>query len=275
MTVPPTKTLCILLVFFLLCKFEPPALAVRKPGDALVYESSEQGKLEGGHLPGPAYAAQPALHRTITMAVTSVAADGTAQVHVTAHKEAMDSFSAVQRQAWEKLATGQFDAALTPEGALLIAPEASVQPGDQISPTGMSLREYGNRSTTQAMDPAFLGKRAATDVGSEFSIANAIALSCGKRSSLAAGDSWRVASKADDRTYDVTVSGNQSYRGHDVVVLTAKTHKDDQNFSTTIEGAVYYDLAARQIIGAHTVTINHILATGVTTSVTSELNLKE
>lgn len=84
-----------------------------------------------------------------------------------------------------------------------------------------------------------------------------------------------MVSKTELATYDVTVTGKQSYHGHDTVVLSAKTHTSNPNGSSNTEATVYYDPQARLVIGMHNVITNNGQVTGVTMMSTYDVNLKE
>jgi hypothetical protein len=274
------KSLPVLIVLFAgstYCPAQTPTQSALKPGDILVYESVDQSKLDGGNLPAMAYKlAQTPARRTITIVTGSADPTGGMQIEVTSHKEPPSNFNAALLKAFETMAGGKFKARLTPEGAFLIAPEDMLQASDGMQGTqGMSLSQVRDTAVAQTKDPVYLGKVAATEIDSMFSVPNSIALSCGKRQSIVPGDTWRVVSKPDGNTYDVAVSAKQTYRGHDVMVLNAKGHSESGGITRAIDATIYYDPAARLLIGMHTVSVQTIPQRSMTMTLTSELNLKQ
>ena len=256
--------------------------AGRKPGDTLIYEIVDQSQVSGGRLPAGAYTPRPSTTRTVKMVVTSVGPDETASVHVDFHTPLPASVVALTRPAqlaamrteWEaQNRYKQVDARLTREGALLVAVDNS-QP-DYTNAKGMSLAQQRDQGVAEVHSPAYQTKLAAKEAAGLFGLSNAVVLSCAKRTSLADGDLWRVASKSDGAVYDVVVKGRQAYRGHNVVVFNATFHAEYSSGSTKMDTVVYYDLQAGLVIGVHTVSISSIQASGVTSTSTADLSLKE
>ncbi len=266
-----------LLIVILMGTISSLAQTTLKPGDTLTYQSIEQSKLEGGNLPAQAYRTQIPGKRTITITATGTDSSGGTEVQVTSHKEAPTGFNAMQMKVWEMNAGGKFKAMLSPEGALLIAPEDTLQAGDQLDTRGMSLPQARDMIVAQTKDPGYQGKVAANEIGTMFSVANAVVLSCGKRTSLSPGDTWRVMSKPDGNTYEVAVGEKQAYLGHDVVVLNAKGKSDRGGIGITVttEATIYYDPHAHLLVGSHSASIQTFAQRGMTTTLTSELSLKQ
>jgi hypothetical protein len=196
------------------------------------------------------------------------------------------SFNPIQQKAWDDVQRGnEFDAKLTPNGALLIAVDNSP---DQIPAQGGSasgrplsqadLAKYRDAIVAQGNDPAYKAKQTANAAAGVFTVPNLVALSSAQRNTLNVGDAWRVADSSSGlaATYDVAVTGRQSFAGHDVVVLSAKTKADNPNGSYSIEATVYYDPKARLIVGMHEDTANNIHIAGAASSTsTSDLTLKQ
>lgn len=258
------------------------AAAARKPGDTLVYEIVDQSQIAGGHLPAQAYAPHPPTTRTFKIVVTSVDSDETAIAHVDFNTPVPASAAALARPSqlaafraeWDaQNRYKQVDARLTRDGVLLVAVDNS--PQDDSNLKGKSLPQVRDAMVAEVHSPAYQAKLAANEAAGLFGLPNAVVLSCAKRTSLTDGDVWRVVSKSDGATYDVSVKGKQSYRGHNVVVLNAKFHSDYPTASTNVDAIVYYDLQAGLVVGTHTVTISRVQATGMTSTSTADLNLKE
>jgi len=265
-------------------------MATWKPGDTLIYEHVTQTQISGGHLPPQAYAPQPPATSSLRVTITSLDPDGTALTHVVidrpfpekeiASKLGGGPLAAARnnvilsssRKTWEEQNRyKEFDARLTPEGALL----AAIDNTPQHTTEGMSPAQLRDQMVAEVQSPEYQAKLAANEFDGTFRLPNAVALSCGKRKSIAPGDFWRVTSKADGAAYDVTVSGKQSYRGRDVIVLDSKSHAEHPNISADTEATVYYDPQAHLIVGAHSVTNSDVQATGMKSTTTSDLNLKQ
>ncbi len=267
-----------------------------KTGDTLVYEVVAHMQISGGHLPSQAYAPQPTQHSSIKMSVTSVDPDGTALVHVSVdsvfpEKEIAaklpggplaaarnSTIMASSRKEWEQQNQyKQFDARFTRDGALLVAVDNSPQSDNQPKAASMSqadLARFRDAIIAEVHDPAYQAKLAENEVAGTFIIPNVIALSCAKRTSLAPGDAWRVASKADNATYDVSVTGKETYHGRDAIVLNAKSHVDYPNGSNSSDANVYYDPQAHLVLGMNSTVTGNIKVTGVTSISTSDFSLK-
>jgi hypothetical protein len=257
------------------------ALAVaRKPGDTLTYEAVDHQQITGGKLPPQAYAPRPPFTHAVKISVLSVDPDGNAQVHVTLLNPFPEGvpgraqFVAVAKAEWEASNRyKEFDARFTRDGALLVAADNSLQ-GDN-GPTGLSLAQTRDAMIAEAHDPAYQAKLAKNEAAAAFGVFNAVVLSCAKKTSFTAGDTWRVVSKSDGATYDVAVIGKQPYHGHDTVVLNAKSHLDNPGGSTDADATVYYDPQARLVVGMHTVYGSTIKVTGMISTSISDLNIKE
>ena len=254
--------------------FGASALAAqsRKAGDTLVYESVQHTQNSGGSLPAVAY--KPiALTTTVTIAVTSVDSDGSSRVHVKEQKEMPAGFNALGRTAWESTNKGhEFDAKLSADGALLASVDLAVLNADV---TGKSLADTRDKIVAQAADPAYQSNVATNEVKGFFSTANAIALGAGKRTAFNSGDAWRIVVKSDGATWDLAVTGKQSYHGRDVVVITAKMSNDYPSGSNSVDATGYYDPQARLVVGVHSAILSEIHATSMKSTTTSDLNLKE
>jgi hypothetical protein len=118
-------------------------------------------------------------------------------------------------------------------------------------------------------------RAAENEVAGTFIVPNVIALSCAKRTSLAAGDTWRVVSKADNATYDVSVVGQETYLGHNTILLSAQSHFDSPAGSSSTDANVHYDPQAHLVLGMHSVIINNVQATGVTTTAAYDFNFRQ
>jgi hypothetical protein len=251
--------------------------AARKAGGMLTYEMVSRSDVSGGGRKNP-YAGQPGV-TNFKITVTSVDAEENAVVHVVVEDAFPESlahsrYAAASLKEWEAQSRyKQFDATLSREGSLLVAVDNSLP--EDSSTGGQSLPKFRDAVVAEVHSPEYQAKLAQNQVAGAFALPNAVALSCAKRSSLSQGDSWRVASKADGATYDVLLSGKQSYRGHNVLVLSAKYHLDSPNGSSDTEATIYYDLEARLIVGAHSATQNEIRVTSMKTLATTDLNLKE
>jgi hypothetical protein len=271
--------------------------ATWKVGDTLVYEIVTHSQISGGHLPSQAYAPQPPQNSSIKMAVTSVAADGTGLVHVVVDRPfpEKDVASKMQggplaaprnsvilasaRKGWEEQNRyKEFDGRFTRDGALLVAVDNSPQSDNIPKPTALTQAELAHMRdamVAEAKSPAYQAKLAENEVAGTFTIPNVIALSCAKRTSLSVGDTWRVASKGDNATYDVNITGTQTYLGREVVVLIAKSHFDSPNGSSSTDAVVYYDRQAHVVLGMHSVITSKVQVTGVTSTTTSDFNIKQ
>jgi hypothetical protein len=254
--------------------------AARKPGDTLTYEAVDRQQITGGKLPPQAYAPRPPFTHAVKISVLSVDADGNAQVHVTllnpfpAGVPGRAAAVAVAKAEWEASNRyKEFDARFTRDGALLVAADNSLQ-ADNV-PTGLSLAQTRDAMIAEAHNPAYQAKLAKNEAAAAFGVFNAVVLSCAKKTAFAAGDTWHVVSKSDGATYDVAVIGKQPYHGHDTVALSAKTHLDNPGGSIDVDATVYYDPQARLVVGMHTVNVSTIKVTGMASTATSDLNLKE
>lgn len=271
-----TNVLRVLTVFLLVWQLQLPARAARKSGDTLVYEFVTGSTVTGSKHTNPF--AQPG-QVNFKIAVTSIKADQSAIVHVTVDNPAPSSlthgrFGAASVKEFEaQHRYMEFDALLSADGALLVAVDNNLQDSNPLE--GLPQADIPKAVVAQLHSPEYQAKIAANQAAGTFSLPNAVALSCAKRTSLAVGDMWHVVSKSDGGTYDVSVNGKQSYHGHEVVVLGAKYHLESPNGSMSVDSTVYYDLQAHLIVGAHTVTNNDISVTGMKSTATSDLNLKE
>jgi hypothetical protein len=276
MTVPSTNILRVLTVFLLVWQLPLPARAARKQGDTLVYELVAGTTVTGSKHTNP-FAAPGQINFKI--AITSIKPDQSAIVHVTVDNLAPPSLAhgrfgaATLKEFEEQHRYMQFDALLSPDGALLVAVDNNLQDSNPLE--GLSQADMPKAIVAQLHGPEYQAKIAVNQAAGAFGVANAVALSCAKRTSLSVGDTWRVVSKSDGGTYDVSVNGKQSYHGHDVVALGATFHMESPNGSISVDSTVYYDLQAHLIVGVHTITKNDITVTGMKTTSTSDLNLKE
>ena len=268
-----------------------------KVGDALVYELVTHSQISGGHLPSQAYAPKPAQNSSIKMSVTSVDSDGNALVHVVIdrtfpEKEFASKMTggplaaprnsvilASARKSWEEQNRyKEFDAKFTRDGALLVAVDSSQQSDTIPKPTSLSQAELAHvrdEMVAEVKSPTYQAKLAENEVAGTFIVPNMIALSCAKRASFAVGDAWHVVSKADNATYDVNVTGNETYRGRDAIVLSAKSHFESPNGSNSTDAKVYYDPQAHLILGMHNVVTSNIQVTGMTSTTTSDFTLRQ
>jgi hypothetical protein len=266
-----------------------------KSGDTLVYEIVSETRISGGHLPSQAYAPQAPQSSSIRIGVISLDPDGTAQVHVTIDRHFPEKEIAAKmpggllagprnaaimssaRKSWEEQNRyKEFDARFTRDGALLVAVDNSQQ-SDIPKATSMSQAELAHvrdEIVAEVKSPAYHAKLAENEAAAAFTVPNVIALSCAKRKSFAAGDTWRVASKADGATYDVNVTGKETYRGRDAIVLSAKSRFDSPNGSNSTDANVYYDPQAQLVLGIHSVITSNIQLTGMTSISTTDFNLK-
>jgi hypothetical protein len=270
----------------------------RKTGDALVYEIVVHSQLSGGHLPSQAYAPQPAQSSSIKMVVTSVAPDGTALVHVVITRPFPEKEFAAKlpggllaarrnsvilasaRKSWEEQSRyKEFDATLDRDGALLIAVDNSQQSDNIPKPTALTQAELAHvrdQIVAQVNSPTYQAKLAENEVAGTFTVPNVIALSCAKRASFAAGEAWRVVSKADNAIYDVSVvTGQETYLGHNAILLSAKSHFDSPNGSNSTEATVHYDPQAHLVLGMQSAVTSHIQVTGMTSTTTYDFDLKQ
>jgi hypothetical protein len=268
-----------------------------KPGDTFVYEVVTHTKVSGGHLPVQAYSPQPQQSSSIKMTVTSLEPDGTAFVHVVVDRPFPEKEMASKlpggplaaarngvilasaRQSWQEQSRyKEFDARFTRDGALLVAVDNSQQSDVTPAKTVLSQAELAHvrdEMVAEVKSPAYQAKLAENEVSGTFIVPNVIALSCAKRASLAPGDTWHVVSKADSATYDVDVAGHETYLDHDTILLSAKSHFDSPNGSSSTEAKVYYDPQARLVLGMKSVITNNVQVTGVTTTTTYDFNFKQ
>jgi hypothetical protein len=273
--------------------------ALKKPGDILTYDLLDHTQISGGHLPPQAYKPQPEQVGSIKIVVTSLEPDGTALVHVAIDRPYPEKdiasrlgggplaaarngvILASSRKEWEEQNRyKQFDARFTRDGALIFVVDNSEQGDSAAQGQGKAMTQEELAHMRDAMvvevhSPAYQAKLAENDVAGKVAIPNMIALSCAKRTSFAAGDAWHVVSKSDGATYDVTITSKQPYHGHDTIVLSAKTHFDYPSGSNNTEATVYYDPQAHLVVGVHGVATGYIQVTGMTSTTTSDLNLKE
>ncbi len=289
-------TVALVLLFLSSCLLIAQS-ADRKPGDTLVYEVVTHTQVSGGHLPAQAYAPQPQQSSSIKMNVTSMEPDGTALVHVVVdrlfpEKEMASKLPggplaaarngvilASARQSFqEQNRYKEFDARLTGDGALLVAINNSQQSDVTPAKTVLSQAELAHARdeiVAEVKSPAYQAKLAENEVTGTFIVPNMIALSCAKRTSLAPGDAWHVVSKADGATYEVNVTGHETYLGHDTILLSAKSRVDSPNGSSSTEANVHYDPQVRLVLGMKSVITNNIQVTGMTTTTTYDFNLKQ
>ena len=271
--------------------------ATWKPGDTLTYEIVTHSEISGGHLPSQAYAPQSPQSSVIKIAVTGVDPSGNALVHVVidrpfpekeiASKMTGGPLAAVRngvilasaRKSWEEQNRyKEFDAKFTRDGALLVAVDDSQQNDTIPKRTSYSQAELAHvrdEMVAEVKSPAYQATLAENEVAGAFTIPNVIALSCAKRTSFAAGDAWHVVSKADNATYDVNVVGRETYRGHDAIVLSAKSRFDSPNGSNSTDANVYYDPQTHLIVGMHSVIISNVQVTGMTSTTTSDFTFKQ
>ena len=243
-----------------------------KPGDTLVYEIDTDSRISGGRLPSKAYGSHPG-HRGITIGITGLESDGTSLVHV---KRGAPSGGGQSLEALYRYE--EFDARLSRDGALLVAVDNAPADNEAPKPSSMSqadLARYRDTMVAQAHDPGYQANQAKIDVMQTFEIPNVVALSCAKRTSLAAGDTWHVVSKTVTTEYDVAVVANQSYHSRNTVVLNVKAKMaPNPNVSGDTTATVYYDPQSRLVVGMHSVAVNNITVSGVTTTLTTDFNLK-
>lgn len=256
-----------------------------KAGDTLVYEIVTSTHISGGHLPSQAYAEHAPQQRSYKIAVTGLDADGAAPIHVkidTPFPEGQfhvpSAVMAGARKGWdEQNRYKEFDAQLTHDGALVVAVDNA--PGDNEAPRPKStsqadLAHYRDALVDEVNSPAYQSNLAKNDAAGTFQIPNVVALSCAKKGAFAVGDTWHVVSKSDNANYDIAVDGNQLYHGHNAVILKVKSNADNPNGSTDTTATVYYDSQSRLTVGMHIVTTSNIKVTGMTSTSTSDLNLK-
>ncbi len=245
--------------------------SARAPGDTLTYSLITDSKLAGGMLP-PGYKPIPASTTTITVSIKSIDAAGTAVVHVKEHVEPLASFTPAQRAALEDGQNGkECDAKMSATGAILVVVNNNPQPS---SLAGMTPQQVQAKAVADVHDPVYQGNIAANNIKGMFAVANAVAIGYAKRKSFAPGDTWHF-TNADGAVYNLAVSGRQSYQGHDVLAVDAKTKTDNQNGTFTSDSTVYYDPKAEVVVGVHTVAVNNIQVSGMTSTTTTDLNLKE
>lgn len=271
--------------------------ATRKPGDTLIYEIAIHSQLSGGHLPSQAYAPHPAQNSLIKMSITSVDPDATALVHVVIDRPFPEKefaskmtggplaaarngviLASARKSYQEQNRYKEFDARFTRDGALVVAVDNSQQSDVTPTKTALSQAELAHvrdEMVAEVKTPAYQAKLAENEVAGTFIIPNVIAVSCARRTSFAAGDTWRVVSKADNAAYDVSVAGQEKYLGHNTILLRAQSHFDYPAGSSSTDANVHYDPQAHLILGMHSVIINNIQATGVITTTTSDFNLKQ
>jgi hypothetical protein len=268
-----------------------------KAGDTLVYELVTHSQISGGHLPSQAYAPQSPQNSSIKIAITGLEPDGTALVHVVIDRPFPEKdFAAKQtggplaagrnsvilasaRKSWdEQNRYKEFEARFTRDGALLVAMDNSQQSDTIPKPTSLSQAELAHvrdEMVAEVKSPAYQAKLAENEVAGTFIVPNMIALSCAKRASFAVGDAWHVVSKADNATYDVNVTGKETYAGREAIVLTAKSRFDSPNGSNSTEANVYYDPQAHLIVGMHSVITSNVQVTGMTSTTTSDFTLRQ
>jgi hypothetical protein len=253
--------------------------------------------VSGGHLPSQAYAPQSPSTSSIKIAVIRVDPDGSAVVHVVddrpfpekdfASKLPGGPLSAARnsviltsaRKSYEEQNRyKEFDARFTREGALLIAVDDSKQKDVAIAKPALTqaeLAQLRDEKVAEVNSPAYQATLAENEVAGTFIVPNVIATSCAERTPFTTGDTWRVVSKADNATYDVSVSGQGTYLGRNTVLLMAQSHYDSQAGSSSTDATVHYDPQAHLVIGMHSVVITAIQATGVVTTTTSDVTLKD
>jgi hypothetical protein len=271
--------------------------ATWKPGDTLIYEIVTHSEISGAHLPSQAYAPQSPQNSSIKIAVTGVDPGGNALVHVVIdrpfpEKEIASKMTggplaagrncvilASARKSWEEQNRyKEFDARFTRDGALLVEVDNSQQSDTIPKPTSLSQAELAHvrdEMVAEVKSPAYQATLAENEVAGAFTILNVIALSCAKHTSFAAGDAWHVVSKADNATYDVNVTGRETYRGRDAIVLSAKSRFDSPNGSSSTDANVYYDPQAHLVLGMHSVIASNIQVTGMTSTTTSDFTFKQ
>jgi hypothetical protein len=256
-----------------------------KPGDMLVYEIVSNTHISGGHLPSQAYASHPAQFRVIKINITGLDTDGAALIHVKIDTPfPQDQFHvpaavmAGARKSYEdQNRYREFDARLSRDGALIVA--ADNAPGDNVAPKPESMSQaelahYRDTIVEEVNSPAYQANLAKNDAAGTFQIPNVVALSCAKKTAFTAGDTWHVVSKSDAANYDIVVEGKQPYHGHNTVVLNVKSNTDNPNGSTETAATVYYDPQSKLVIGMHIVITSNIRVTGMTSTSTSDVNLK-
>ena len=258
----------------LLCRLAAPAQGALKAGATLTYTVVAQAKLAGGHLPTQLYNSQPGLVRSISIAVNSIDSDGVAQVHVTSQKEMPASVKAVTRAAVEKMGHGEFEAMMTPEGALVIPQDAQLQASDAPSAQGLSTRQYRDKIVAQANDPAYEGRMAAFEVSQIFVLPNLVALSVSKRPSITVGDHWQVTSNIERKSYDLTITGKDTSNGHEVVLVSATGKFDTPSGSSSVDAQLRYDPVNHLVVSMHSDTSNHLTSMGMTQAATYQMDLK-
>jgi len=150
-------------------------------------------------------------------------------------------------------------------GAVRIDTGDNNQQSDVISTkaalTQAELAHVRDEMVAEVKSPAYQAKLAENEVAGTFIVPNVIALSCAKRTSFAAGDTWRVVSKADNATYDGSVAGQETYLGHNAILLGAQSHFDSPTGSSSTDANVHYDPQAHLVLGMHSVIINNIQVT--------------
>lgn len=255
-----------------------------KPGDTLVYEIDADSRISGGHLPPQAYGSHPS-HSSIKIGITGLEEDGTALVHVKIdtpdlggiHMPGIGMAAAARNGIEDQYRYQEFDARLTRDGALLVAVDngpADNETGKAKSMSQAELAAYRDKIVAETKSPAYQAKLAKNNAAGTFQIPNVVALSCAKRTSLAAGDTWHIVSKSDRAEYDVAVVGLQSYRNRNAIVLNVKSNFDYPNGSGDTTATVYYDPQSRLVVGMHVVAVNNIKVTGITQTLTTDFNLK-
>jgi hypothetical protein len=158
-----------------------------------------------------------AQNSSIKMSITSVDPDGTALVHVVIvrpfpEKEIASKMTggplaaarnsvilASARKSWdEQNRYKEFDARFTRDGALLVAVDNSQQSdviSTKVALTQAELAHVRDEMVAEVKSPAYQAKLAENDVAGAFIVPNVIVLSCAKRTSFVAGDTWRVAQR--------------------------------------------------------------------------------
>lgn len=215
----------------------------RKAGDSLSYEITKLVR----HTPPPGLPKELVaaskkreigLTLTFSVAIDRVDSDGSAHATMTSH-------FALPRSVHIPNPDGRFEGSVLPDGQIVPKYDSNI--------TTAAIEKFqSTRGHIYSPSAEEVSNLAAFRLSDWLSLFNDVALGAGKRKAFQPGDAWRlVVADKNNELVNFSVTGTQSYRGHDVVVLAVDSAETTAKGIRTSKGTAYYDPQQSALIGIH------------------------